>query len=57
MGPCYGLLCPTGLHMELGPKCAILADKSAKKCKIMIIVLFLALCFLFLSSYASALGF
>ena len=20
LGPCYGLLCPTGLHMELGPQ-------------------------------------
>ena len=20
MGPCYGLLCPTGIHMELGPQ-------------------------------------
>ena len=20
MGPCYGLLCPTGPHMELGPQ-------------------------------------
>ena len=20
LGPCYGLLCPTGLHMKLGPQ-------------------------------------
>ena len=31
MCPCYGLLCPTGPHMELGPKMCHLRDQWSKK--------------------------
>ena len=30
MGPCYGLLCPTGPHMELGPQVCKWAKRMHK---------------------------
>ena len=46
MGPCCGLLCPTGPHMELSPQVCHLCDQWAKKCSFIMNVVFLAFCVL-----------